>query len=169
MGVMSRRVLPACSNLCIFCPSMRARSRQPVKRYKKLLSDIFPRSQDAEPNDRKIGKLCEYASKNPLRIPKITEYLEQRFYKDLRNEHFGSVKVVLLVYRKLLSSCKQQMSLFASSLLGIARTLLEQTRNDEMEMLGCSTLVNFINSQAHESCPEPRVGRMGSSVTGRRH
>ncbi|KAK3034231.1 hypothetical protein RJ639_032811 [Escallonia herrerae] len=147
MGVMSRRVLPACSNLCIFCPSMRARSRQPVKRYKKLLSDIFPRSQDAEPNDRKIGKLCEYASKNPLRIPKITEYLEQRFYKDLRNEHFGSVKVVLLVYRKLLSSCKQQMSLFASSLLGIARTLLEQTRNDKMQMLGCSTLVDFINSQ----------------------
>lgn len=45
MGVMSRRVLPVCSNLCIFCPSMRARSRQPVKRYKKLLAEIFPRSQ----------------------------------------------------------------------------------------------------------------------------
>lgn len=28
--------------------------------------------QDAEPNDRKIGKLCEYASKNPLRIPKAS-------------------------------------------------------------------------------------------------
>ena len=27
--------------------------------------------QDAEPNDRKIGKLCEYASRNPLRIPKV--------------------------------------------------------------------------------------------------
>jgi hypothetical protein len=41
MGVMSRRVVPACGNLCFFCPSMRARSRQPVKRYKKLLSDIL--------------------------------------------------------------------------------------------------------------------------------
>lgn len=39
----------------------------------------------------------------------ITEYLEQRFYKDLRNEHFGSVKVVIMIYRKLLSSCKEQM------------------------------------------------------------
>lgn len=42
-GVISRRILPVCGSLCFFCPSMRARSRQPVKRYKKLISDIFPR------------------------------------------------------------------------------------------------------------------------------
>ncbi|RXI00783.1 hypothetical protein DVH24_001017 [Malus domestica] len=147
MGVMSRRIVPACGNLCFFCPSMRARSRQPVKRYKKLLTDILPRNQDAEPNDRKIGKLCDYAMKNPLRIPKITDSLEQRCYKDLRNEHFGSVTVVLCIYRKLLSSCKEQMPLFASSLLGIVRILLEQTRHDEMRILGCNTLVDFIQSQ----------------------
>ncbi|XWS09313.1 hypothetical protein CRYUN_Cryun40dG0074800 [Craigia yunnanensis] len=147
MGVMSRRVVPVCGNLCFFCPSMRARSRQPVRRYKKLLSDIFPRHQDAEPNDRKIGKVCEYASRNPLRIPKITSNLEQRCFKDLRNENFGCVKVVLCIYRKLLSSCKEQMPLFASSLLGIIRTLLEQTRQDEMRIMGCIALVDFINSQ----------------------
>ncbi|XP_052876057.1 protein SEMI-ROLLED LEAF 2 isoform X3 [Gossypium arboreum] len=147
MGVMSRRVVPACGNLCFFCPSMRARSRQPVKRYKKLLAEIFPRNQDAEPNDRKIGKLCEYASRNPLRIPKITSNLEQRCFKDLRNENFGCVKAVLCIYRKLLSSCKEQMPLFASSLLGIIRALLEQTRQDEMRILGCNALVDFINSQ----------------------
>ncbi|KAM7279907.1 hypothetical protein ACFE04_007041 [Oxalis oulophora] len=147
MGVMSRRVIPACGNLCFFCPSLRARSRQPVKRYKKLLSDIFPRNQGAEPNDRKIGKLCDYASKNPLRIPKITEYLEQKCYKDLRNENFGSVKVVLCIYRKLLSSCKDQMSLFASSLLAIIRALLDQTRQDEMQILSCDVLVEFIDRQ----------------------
>jgi hypothetical protein len=45
MGVMSRRVVPACGNLCVFCPSLRARSRQPVKRYKKLIADILPRNQ----------------------------------------------------------------------------------------------------------------------------
>ncbi|KAF5451993.1 hypothetical protein F2P56_027038 [Juglans regia] len=144
MGVMSRRVVPACANLCFFCPSMRARSRQPVKRYKKLLADIL---KDAEPSDRKIGKLCEYASKNPLRIPKISDYLEQRCYKDLRSENFGSLKVVLCIYRKLLSSCKEHMPLFASSLLGIVRTLLEQTEQYQMQISGCNTLVEFINSQ----------------------
>lgn len=45
MGVMSRRVVPVCGNLCVFCPSLRARSRQPVKRYKKFIADIFPRNQ----------------------------------------------------------------------------------------------------------------------------
>lgn len=118
-----------------------------MKRYKKLLADIFPRSQNAEPNDRKVGKLCEYACKNPLRIPKITDYLEQKFYKELRNKHFVSVKAVVLVYGKLPSSCKEQMPLFASSLLGTVRTLLEQTQHDEMQILGCHTLVNFINNQ----------------------
>ncbi|XP_038885071.1 protein SEMI-ROLLED LEAF 2 isoform X1 [Benincasa hispida] len=147
MGVMSRRVVPACGSLCFFCPSMRARSRQPVKRYKKFLADIFPRNQDAEPNDRKICKLCDYASKNPLRIPKITELLEQRCYKDLRNENFGSVKVVICIHRKLLLMCKDQMPLFASSLIGISRTLLEQTRHDDMQILGCNILVEFISSQ----------------------
>lgn len=147
MGVMSRRVLPVCGSLCVFCPSLRARSRQPVKRYKKLIADIFPRHQVPEPNDRKIGKLCEYASKNPLRIPKITDNLEQRCYKALRNESFGSVNVILCIYRKLLSSCKEQMPLFANSLLGIIRTLLEQTRADEMQILGCNTLVEFIDCQ----------------------
>ncbi|MBA0558917.1 hypothetical protein Golob_015906, partial [Gossypium lobatum] len=151
MGVMSRRVLPVCGNLCFFCPSLRARSRQPVKRYKKLLSDIFPRNQEPEPNDRKIGKLCEYAAKNPLRIPKITSNLEQRCFKGLRNEKFGCVKVILCVYTKLLSTCKEQMALFASSLLGIIQTLLEQTRLDEMLIIGCDALAEFVNSQVCSS------------------
>ncbi|CAH8312949.1 unnamed protein product [Eruca vesicaria subsp. sativa] len=151
MGVMSRRVLPACGNLCFFCPSLRPRSRHPVKRYKKMLAEIFPRNQDAEPNDRKIGKLCEYASRNPLRIPKITEYLEQKCYKELRNGNIGSVKVVLCIYKKLLSSCKEQMPLFSCSLLTVVRTLLEQTRDEEVQILGCNTLVDFISLQTENS------------------
>ncbi|KAG7958714.1 hypothetical protein I3843_10G031900 [Carya illinoinensis] len=146
-GVVSRQVLPVCGSLCFFCPALRARSRQPVKRYKKLIADIFPRNQEEGPNDRKIGKLCEYASKNPLRIPKITNSLEQRCYKELRNENFQSVKIAMCIYRKLLISCKEQMPLFASSLLSIMLTLLDQTRQDEMRIIGCHTLFDFVNNQ----------------------
>ncbi|KAM3702515.1 hypothetical protein ACB098_04G031700 [Castanea mollissima] len=39
------------------------------------------------------------------------------------------------------------MPLFASSLLGVVRTLLEQTRQDEMQISGCNILVEFVNSQ----------------------
>nr|VDD53793.1 unnamed protein product [Brassica oleracea] len=181
MGVMSRRVLPACGNICFFCcPSLRVRSRHPVKRYKQMLADIFPRNQDAEPNDRKIGKLCEYASRNPLRIPKINEYLEHKCYRELRNGNIGSVKVVLCIYKRLLSSCKEQIitffmikrglcvayscylkelvllfflcrPLFSCSLLTIVPTLLEQTKEVEVQILGCYTLVDFITLQTENS------------------
>ncbi|KAJ7515837.1 hypothetical protein O6H91_22G030400 [Diphasiastrum complanatum] len=147
MGVISRRVLPVCGNLCICCPGLRSRSRQPVKRYKQLLANIFPKSQDEAPNDRKISKLCEYASKNPMRIPKIAQSLEQRGYKELRNEHFGSVRVVMRAYCKLISSCREQMPLFAISTLDLITTLLEQMRQDEMRKLACTTLVEFIYNQ----------------------
>lgn len=147
MGIISRKVMPVCGSLCFFCPSMRSRSRQPVKRYKKLLAEIFPRSREEEPNDRKIGKLCEYASRNPLRIPKITTYLEQRCYKELRTERFHHVKVVMCIYRKLLISCKEQMPLFAGSLLSIIHILLDQTRQDELRIIGCQALFDFVNNQ----------------------
>ncbi|KAL2464669.1 Uncharacterized protein Fot_52625 [Forsythia ovata] len=126
---------------------MRARSRQPVKRYKKLIADIFPRTQDGEPNDRVIGKLCEYATKNPLRIPKITSSLEQRCYKELRSENVGSAKIVIYIYRKLLVSCKAQISLFANSLLSIMHALLDQTDQDEMLIIGSQSLFDFVNNQ----------------------
>lgn len=146
-GMVSRQVMPACGSLCFFCPAMRSRSRQPVKRYKKLIADIFPRNQEEGPNDRKIGKLCEYAVRNPLRLPKITTSLEQRCYKELRNENFQSAKIVMCIYRKLLVSCKDQMPLFANSLLSIIQTLLDLTREDDMRIIGCEILFDFVNNQ----------------------
>lgn len=146
-GVISRQVLPVCGSLCFFCPAMRARSRQPVKRYKKLIAEIFPQSQEEEPNDRKMGKLCEYAARNPLRIPRITSFLEQRFYKELRNGNFRLAKIVMFIYRKLIVSCKEQMPLFATSLLSIMQILLDQTDQDEMLIVGCQSIFDFVNNQ----------------------
>ncbi|KAJ0953929.1 hypothetical protein HanRHA438_Chr00c38g0856641 [Helianthus annuus] len=158
MGVISRRVIPVCSILCVCCPSLRARSRHPVKRYKKLLADIFPRSQGGEPNERKIGKLCEYASKNPLRIPKITDYLEQKFYKNLRNENVSAVKAVLLVYGKLLSSYRQCIPVQLRRPHSKALSTAEEVGDDErvlrlrsagLEVL--ASMVRLLGEQPHVS------------------
>ncbi|KAF2558310.1 hypothetical protein F2Q68_00012967 [Brassica cretica] len=51
----------------------------------------------------------------------------------------------------MLSSCKEQMPLFSCSLLSIVRTLLEQTKEEEVQILGCNTLVDFISLQTENS------------------
>lgn len=39
----------------------------------------------------------------------IADSLEQKFYKELRNENYRFVKIVMCIYRKFLVSCKDQM------------------------------------------------------------
>ncbi|BBG96396.1 hypothetical protein Prudu_005189 [Prunus dulcis] len=147
MGVISRQVFPVCESLCFFCPALRARSRHPVKRYKKLLAEIFPRSPDEEPNDRKISKLCEYASKTPLRIPKITTTLEQRCYKDLRTENFHSVKVVMCIYRKLLKDGTYMFNLdgMIPKLCLLAQEMREDGSEKHLRSAGLKTLSSMLS------------------------
>ncbi|KAH0461611.1 hypothetical protein IEQ34_009186 [Dendrobium chrysotoxum] len=104
---------------------------------------------------RRLEEKCSLSSpeasrkKNPFvgAFYTITDNLEQRFYKELRNERFLFAKAVPCIYSKLLASCKGQMPLFATSILSIIRTLLDQTRQDDMRILGCLTLVDFLNNQ----------------------
>ncbi|KAM2182827.1 hypothetical protein COP2_034150 [Malus domestica] len=147
MGLISRKLFPACESMCICCPAMRSRSRQPVKRYKKLLAEIFPKAPDGPPNERKIVKLCEYAAKNPFRIPKIAKYLEDRCYKELRLGHIKFINIVADTYNKLLCLCKEQMACFAVSLVSVVTELLDNSKQDTVRILGCQTLTNFIYSQ----------------------
>ncbi|CAI9103529.1 OLC1v1002029C2 [Oldenlandia corymbosa var. corymbosa] len=147
MGFISRKIFPACGNMCVCCPALRSRSRQPVKRYKKLLADAFPKSADSPPNDRKIAKLCEYAAKNPGRIPKITMYLEERCYKELRSQHVKLVEIIAETYNKLLSTCRDQMAYFAVGLLNVVVKLLEESEKDAFRIIGLQMLTQFIYSQ----------------------
>ncbi|KAL5983534.1 hypothetical protein ACLOJK_017621 [Asimina triloba] len=148
MGVISRRVLPACGSMCICCPGLRSTSRQPVKRYKKLLAEIFPKTVDGQMSERKITKLCEYAARNPMRVPKIAKYLEQRSYKELRCGHTKFITIIMETYSKLLCMCKEQMAYFAVNLVNVVGEVLDSKRADTIRILGCQTLTGFIYSQA---------------------
>lgn len=133
--------------MCVCCPALRSRSRQPVKRYRKLLADIFPKSPDELPNERKIVKLCEYAAKNPFRIPKIAKYLEERCYKELRSEHIKLVKIIAESFNKLLSICKAQITYFAVDVLNVTSELLDYSKDEAIQALGCQSLTRFIYCQ----------------------
>ncbi|GER48585.1 ARM repeat superfamily protein [Striga asiatica] len=147
MGIISRKIFPACESMCVCCPALRSRSRQPVKRYKKLLAEIFPKSPEGHSNERKVVKLCEYASKNPLRIPKIAKYLEERCYKELRNGNTRLVGVVAEAFNKLLCICKEQKAYFAANLLNVVTELLDESKQDAVLIIGCDTLTTFIHCQ----------------------
>ncbi|XP_027363352.1 uncharacterized protein LOC113870950 isoform X2 [Abrus precatorius] len=147
MGIISRTIFPACGNMCVCCPALRSRSRQPVKRYRKLLADIFPKSPDETPSERKIVKLCEYAAKNPFRIPKIAKYLEERCYKELRSERMKLVKIITESFNKLLSICKVQIAYFAVDVLNVSSELLSYSKDETIQTLGCQTLSRFIYCQ----------------------
>ncbi|XP_072974756.1 protein SEMI-ROLLED LEAF 2 isoform X1 [Typha angustifolia] len=148
MGFISRKLFPSCGSMCVCCPALRPSSRRPVKRYKKLLAEIFPKTLDGPLNERKIMKLCEYAAKNPLRIPKIAKFLEQRSHKELRAGHVNFVMIITEAYNKLLYICKEQMAYFAVSLLNVIMELLDSKQQDAILILGCKTLTRFIYSQA---------------------
>ncbi|XP_061361425.1 protein SEMI-ROLLED LEAF 2 [Gastrolobium bilobum] len=147
MGIISRKIFPACGNMCVCCPALRSSSRQPVKRYRKLLADIFPKSPDELPSERKIIKLCEYAAKNPFRIPKIAKYLEERCYKELRSEHINLVKLITESFNKLLSICKVQIAYFAIDVLNVISELLGYSKDETIQTLGCQSLTRFIYCQ----------------------
>ncbi|OIV90896.1 hypothetical protein TanjilG_15629 [Lupinus angustifolius] len=145
MGIISRKIFPACGNMCVCCPALRSSSRQPVKRYRKLIADIFPK--DELPNERKIVKLCEYAARNPFRIPKIAKILEERCYKELRSEHIKLVRIITESFNKLLSICKLQLAYFAVAVLNVIWELLCYSKDDSVRTLGCQTLTRFIYCQ----------------------
>ncbi|GMN44036.1 hypothetical protein TIFTF001_013233 [Ficus carica] len=123
MGVISRKIFPACGSMCVCCPALRSSSRKPVKRYKKLLAEIFPKSH-------------------------IAKYLGERCYKELRCENIKFINIVTDTYSKLLCLCKEQMAYFAVSLLNVVSELLDNSKQDAVRILGCQTLTRFIYNQA---------------------
>ncbi|GJN31263.1 hypothetical protein PR202_gb19643 [Eleusine coracana subsp. coracana] len=121
MGFLPAKLLPSCESMCVCCPALRPSSRRPVKRYKKLLAEIFPKTP-------------------------IAKFLEQRSHKELRAAHVNFVGIITEAYSKLLFICKEQMAYFAISLVNVLTELLE-SKQENIHILGCQTLARFINSQ----------------------
>ncbi|VAI06375.1 unnamed protein product [Triticum turgidum subsp. durum] len=121
MGFMGAKLFPSCESMCVCCPALRPSSRRPVKRYKKLLAEIFPKTP-------------------------IAKFLEQRSRKELRAAHLNYVKIITEAYSKLLFICKEQMAYFAISLVNVLTDLLE-SKQENIHILGCQTLARFIYSQ----------------------
>lgn len=74
----------------------------------------------------------------------IASSLEQKCYKELRNENFHAVKIVMCIYKKLISSCREQMYVrFCFRTLQILDSFgMFLTENDIYDLQGhCSRIV----------------------------
>ncbi|PPD92913.1 hypothetical protein GOBAR_DD10146 [Gossypium barbadense] len=89
------------------------------------------------------GKLRSYV--NMLREI-LSEF--QRCYKELRCKHVKFINIVIEAYNKLLCMCKEQMAYFAVNLLNVVSELLDNSKQEATQILGCQTLTKFIYSQA---------------------
>jgi hypothetical protein len=58
---------------------------------------------------------------------------------------FITIKTIFIAYDLSEHYCGRP--LFASSLLSIIQILLDQSRQDEVQILGCQTLFDFVNNQ----------------------
>jgi len=54
-----------------------------------------------------VPKFCSLVLK--FKFFQISDSLEHRCYKELRNENFHSAKIAMCIYRRLLVTCKEQM------------------------------------------------------------
>jgi hypothetical protein len=59
MGFLPAKLLPSCESMCVCCPALRPSSRRPVKRYKKLLAEIFPKTPVST---ARLSFLCSLSS-----------------------------------------------------------------------------------------------------------
>ncbi|XP_073119704.1 protein SEMI-ROLLED LEAF 2-like [Henckelia pumila] len=114
---------------------------------KKTKSKVNDKDPAGHPNDQKIAKLCEYAVKNPFRIPKIAKHLEERCYKELRNGHSPYFCQCRCGNNKLLQVCTEQVAYFAVNLLIVINELLDDAKQDDVLIIGCQTLSTFIYRQ----------------------
>eukprot|EP00899_Mesostigma_viride_P008001 jgi/Mesvir1/17201/Mv07619-RA.2 len=128
---------------CKVCRAFNPAAKVPIKRYKKLVADIYV---DQEVNNSKISKLVDYAKRNPHRLPRIASMMEEKAFQELRNERYGYVTVTMKAFSRMVHSCKNDISLFAHSVWELLHALLKHHR-DDMRLVAADTLDDFINVQ----------------------
>uniref|UniRef100_A0A0N5AA46 Non-specific serine/threonine protein kinase n=1 Tax=Syphacia muris TaxID=451379 RepID=A0A0N5AA46_9BILA len=115
-------------------------------RYRRLVDDIYIRSNTDGLHKSNMQKLTFYVLSQPEKLDRIGEYILLRLSRDLYRQRYEQVKVSVEAMDQLLQSCHVLSSLnqFIESFLKMLQKLLE-TNNLQMEKLATDSFVNFAN------------------------
>ena len=120
-------------------------------RYKRLVDNIFPSSQESGLVRSEMQKLTYYAVSAPEKLDRIGVYLAKRLTRNIQRKRDKPVFIAMEALNQLLLACHaQQINLFVESFLKMVATLLE-SENPEFQALGTNSFERF--SKIEEDTP----------------
>lgn len=123
---------------CLCFPAFRPR-------YKKLVDNIFPKTNGGGIVRSEMEKLTYYAVSAPEKLDRIGEYLAHKLTRSISRRRDYSVFIAMEALDQLLLACHahaQQINSFIESFLRMVASLLE-SENLEFQALGTNSFVKF--------------------------
>ena len=120
-------------------------------RYKRLVDNIFPSSQEEGLVRSEMEKLTYYAVSAPEKLDRIGVYLAKHLTRNIQRKRDSYVFIAMEALNQLLLACHaQQINLFVESFLKMVAYLLESP-NPEFQALGTNSFIKF--SKIEEDAP----------------
>ncbi|KAF2464648.1 uncharacterized protein BDR25DRAFT_307156 [Lindgomyces ingoldianus] len=98
-------------------------------KHQVLVLKCYPKFQknnaDVKANSSELSYLLYYASTRRSKLQKVGDFLDKRTTADVWKGRTGNVKVSLEILKALIEKCPQNLSLYASSVLRMLRTILK--------------------------------------------
>lgn len=118
------------------CPAFRPR-------YKRLVDNIFPATNDGGLVRSEMEKLTYYAASAPEKLDRIGEYLAHRLTRSISRKRDASVFIAMEALDQLLLACHaQQINSFVESFLRMVANLLESD-NPDFQAVGTNSFIKF--------------------------
>lgn len=120
------------------CPAFRPK-------YRKLVDNIFPKTNGGGLVRSEMEKLTYYAVSAPEKLDRIGEYLALKLTRSINRRRDDSVFIAMEALDQLLLACHaQQINSFVESFLRMVASLLESD-NLEFQALGTNSFIKFSN------------------------
>ncbi|KAK9719628.1 plasma membrane localization protein [Basidiobolus ranarum] len=91
----------------------------PSKNHIKLVNNCYPTGHEEGPKQSELAYLSYYASSRPVKLLKVSAYLEKCLLRDLSKRRWSDVTIALKIFQQLTRECEKDLNLFAKSTIKV--------------------------------------------------